>query len=109
MKNLLNQDEVFIARLDAELCRRDIRSELKYDGVWKLYVYHTDKVLHPFMMVGVGKVRYSPTPSPHEFLTEFDLSDIGEVDILGDFIVDKRMVVENNMENLLMERQHGNR
>ena len=89
--------DILLARLDAELARRDIRSELKYDGVWKLFVFHSENANDPILMINSAfeVVRYSVFPS-NTWEYEFQLKDIGELEILAEFIVNR--VLDTNQK-----------
>ena len=99
----LSGTDILLARLDAELSRRDIRSELKYDGVWKLFVFHSDTANTPIVMLNsaLNVVRYNVIPKDWEWDSEFNLEDVGELDILADFIVNRVIDTQNTIKDEL--------
>mgnify|MGYP003645297668 CR=1 FL=1 len=93
--------DILLARLDAELARRDVRSELKYDGIWKLFIFHSITADNPCVMINsaFNIVRYNVLPKPYEWDSEFSLSDIGELDILADWIVSRVIDTQNTIQD----------
>ena len=99
----LSGTDILLARLDAELSRRDIRAELKYDGVWKLFVFHSETANTPVVMINsaMNIVRYNVIPKEWEWDSEFSLDDITELDILADFIVNRVIDTQNTIKDEL--------